>query len=104
MDYIINMNTIVQFDEFSDWLAGLRDKVGVVAILNRIDRARLGNMGDCEPVGDGVSEMKIDVGPGYRLYHVKRGKVVIILLCGGDKSTQKRDIKRAKALAKTLED
>ncbi|KVN83509.1 type II toxin-antitoxin system RelE/ParE family toxin [Burkholderia ubonensis] len=98
------MRTILRLPEFIDWLAGLRDRVAKAAIANRLDRAALGNLGTVRPVGEGVSEMKVDVGPGYRVYYVTRGEVVIVLLCGGDKSTQKKDIKRAHKLAKELED
>ena len=72
-------------------------------IARRIERAEVGNFGDCESVGDGVFEMRIDYGPGYRAYFVRRGEIVYLLLLGGDKSTQKRDIKRAKEMARTLE-
>ena len=71
-------------------------------IQARIDRAEAGNLGDCKPVGEGVSEMRIDVGPGYRVYFVQRGLEVVILLAGGDKSTQAKDIEVAKKLAKQV--
>jgi putative addiction module killer protein len=96
------MNTILRTSVFQDWLAGLKDMKARAAILVRIDRAVLGNFGDCEPVGDGVYEMRIHIGPGYRLYHVRRGETVYLLLCGGRKSTQDRDIKRAKKLAEEV--
>ncbi|MHB1286982.1 MAG: type II toxin-antitoxin system RelE/ParE family toxin [Leptospirales bacterium] len=70
---------------------------------SRLDRIAMGNFGDVKPVGEGVSEIRIDTGPGYRLYFVRQENTVILLLCGGDKSTQDRDISRAKELAKTLE-
>jgi len=70
-----------------------------VAIARRIDRASAGNLGDIKPVGDGVSEMRVDVGAGYRVYFIMRNSVVIVLLAGGDKSSQKTDIRRAKKLA-----
>ena len=69
----------------------------------RIDRLAVGNPGDVRPVGDGVSEMRIDYGPGYRIYFAQRGAIVVFLLCGGDKRTQDRDIQRAKRMAATLE-
>lgn len=93
------MHTILQTSVFQDWLAGLKDMKARAAILVRIDRAALGNFGDCEPVGDGVYEMRIHTGPGYRLYYVQRGKTVYLLLCGGQKGSQVRDIKKAKKLA-----
>ena len=71
--------------------------------MHRIRAAELGNFGDCEPVGDGISEMRIHVGPGYRLYFIKRGSVVYWLLLGGDKATQKRDIRRAKQILKVFD-
>ena len=89
---------------FSDWLAGLRDQRAKAKIAARIDRLSLGNAGDVEPVGEGVSELRIHYGAGYRVYFVKRGRTLIILLCGGDKSTQTKDIREAKALAANLED
>jgi putative addiction module killer protein len=78
----------------------MRDLRARIAIGRRIERASMGNFGDVEPVGDGVSEMKIDVGAGYRVYFVKHSSVVIILLCGGNRKSQKADIKKAKAMAK----
>jgi putative addiction module killer protein len=88
-------------DEFVDWLKRLRDANARARINLRIDRIELtGNLGDAESVGDGVSEMKIDYGPGYRLYFAYRGKKVILLLIGGDKSSQQRDIQKAKKLNK----
>ena len=97
------MNTIVECAEFSEWLRGLADVVGKARILARITAVKSGNFGDCEPVGDGVSEMRIHHGPGYRVYFKRIGSVVYVLLCGGDKSSQKVNIKRAKALAKKAE-
>jgi len=78
----------------------LRDRKAVVAIAKRLGRAKLGNFGDLEPVGGGVSEMRIFIGPGYRLYYTMRQTTIIFMLCGGDKSSQKKDIKKAKELAK----
>jgi putative addiction module killer protein len=89
---------------FSDWVTGLRDHRARAKIAARIDRFAFGNPGDVAPVGEGVSELRIHYGPGYRVYFVKRRGTLIILLCGGDKSTQARDIKAAKALAANLED
>ena len=94
--------TILQTGTFAQWLHDLRDHQGKAAIMRRIKRAEMGNLGDIKTVGGGVSEMRIKVGPGYRVYFIHRGHVVIILLCGGDKSTQARDIERAKNLAQEV--
>ncbi|GJE43826.1 type II toxin-antitoxin system RelE/ParE family toxin [Methylobacterium soli] len=94
---------IEKTDDFDTWIGGLRDIAGRARILKRIDRFANGNPGDVEPVGDGVSEMRIDVGPGYRVYFVERVRgEIVVLLGGGDKSTQPRDIARAKDLAARL--
>ena len=90
---------IQQTDTFSHWLRALRDTKAKVAIVRRLGRAHAGNLGDLKPVGDNVSEMRVDVGPGYRLYFTRRGEMLILLLCGGDKSSQSRDITLAKKLA-----
>ena len=84
---------------FAKWLSGLRDRVARARIAVRIDRMALGNPGDVKPVGAGVSEMRIDHGSGYRVYFARRGNVVVLLLCGGDKKSQTRDIAAAKAIA-----
>ena len=97
------MNTFLRTDEFDSWLAALKDKQGRARIVHRIRSAEHGNFGDCEPVGEGVSEMRIHVGPGYRVYYTRRGEVIYFLLSGGDKSSQKRDIKRAIEMARTLD-
>ena len=78
------------------WLTGLRDQKAIARIQIRIDRLALGNPGDVRPVGSGISEMRIDYGPGYRIYFSQRGSEIVILLCGGDKTTQKSDIENAK--------
>lgn len=96
------MIEVRQTEEYSRWFDGLRDRQGRLRILARIRRLSLGNPGDVRPVGEGISELRIDCGPGYRVYFDQQGTVVIILLAGGDKSTQKRDIKRAKQLARHL--
>lgn len=93
---------IKKTEAFDKWLKKLRDRKAVLAIAARLDRARLGNFGDVEPVGEGVIEMRIFIGPGYRLYYTIRGGKMILMLCGGTKSTQKRDIERAKKMAKTI--
>jgi putative addiction module killer protein len=98
------MHTINRTDEFAAWLAGLPDLMARAKIVVRIRRAELGNFGECKVLEDGVSEMKIDFGPGYRVYFAREGRVVYLLLCGGDKSTQKADIKRAKAMWATLKE
>ena len=82
---------------FRDWWDALNDPLAVSAIRERLDRLRRGLFGDCEPVGEGVLEFRIDLGPGYRGYFYRSGQTVMLLLCGGDKSTQGRDIARAKA-------
>ena len=84
------------------WFGRLRDRRAQARILERVRRLSLGNPGDCEPVGEGVSEMRIDYGPGYRVYFVQRGKVLIVLLAGGDKRSQHRDIKIALQLARNF--
>ena len=80
---------------FSEWLNKLRDSAGRAVIRTRIARLRLGNFGDCKPVGGGVVELRIDFGPGYRVYFGKESGVLVVLLCGGDKKSQRRDIKQA---------
>ena len=84
---------------FAAWLAGLRDLSVVIKIDASISRLALGNPGDVKSVGGGVSEMRVDHGPGYRLYFTRRGLTVVLLLCGGDKQTQAADIRRAQAMA-----
>jgi len=93
------MMEIRETHEFSNWLQALRDQRGKAKILVRIDRLANGNPGDVEPLGEGVSELRVDFGPGYRVYFAKRGATLLLLLCGGDKKTQVRDIARAKRLA-----
>jgi len=88
--------------EFSEWLRDLKDRQGRARIVSRLDRLEDGNPGNSRSVGEGVVESEIDVGPGYRVYYIQRGEVLIILLCGGDKSTQTRDIERAKLIAKNV--
>lgn len=97
------MNTFLRTDEFHAWLSALKDKIGRARIAHRIRSAEHGNFGDCEPVGEGVSEMRVHVGPGYRVYYTRRGETVYLLLLGGDKSSQKRDIKRAIEMAGALD-
>jgi putative addiction module killer protein len=96
------VNSLIATPEFEQWLGKLRDARGKARILSRLDSAALGNFGDSQSVGAGVSEMRIHVGPGYRVYFTRRGTFVYVLLIGGDKSTQKRDIKRAVSMAREL--
>ncbi|KAA1285802.1 MULTISPECIES: type II toxin-antitoxin system RelE/ParE family toxin [Alcaligenes] len=96
------MKTIHTTDTFDHWFGGLRDKQAARRIQVRIDRAEDGNFGDCEPVGEGVSEMRIHYGPGYRVYFVQRELEIVILLAGGNKSTQNKDIKTALEIARQL--
>lgn len=93
------MLEIRQAEPFTEWIEGLRDAKGRAVIARRIERLTLGNYGDHKSVGGGVFELRVDFGPGYRVYFIRRGKQVVILLCGGDKSSQARDITAAKAMA-----
>ena len=89
--------------EFQDWLDALRDRKGQVRVAARIRLAEAGNLGDWKPVGGEVSEMRVNFGPGYRLYFTRQGSLLIIMLAGGDKSSQHRDIKRAQRIVRELE-
>lgn len=95
---------LIKSSTFDRWMRSLRDVRAAARIQLRMDRMALGNPGDVKPVGGGVSEMRIDYGAGYRVYFTQRGKLVVILLCGGDKSTQSKDILRAKAIAAEWKD
>lgn len=88
-----------QTETFRKWRTRLRDERARALIASRLDRLAFGNPGDVKPVGQGISELRIDYGPGYRVYFLRRGSEIIILLCGGDKSTQAADIKTAERLA-----
>lgn len=90
---------IYRTEGFDAWLSDLKDPRAIAKITSRIDRLQLGNPGDAAPVGEGVVEMRIHHGPGYRVYYVQHGRIVVVLLCGGTKATQSDDIKIAKALA-----
>jgi putative addiction module killer protein len=89
-------------DEFNSWLSGLADQRAVAKIVSRVERLGLGNPGDVKPVGEGISEMRLAYGPGYRIYYKQTGKTIVLILCAGDKSTQDKDIKRAKEIAAQL--
>lgn len=89
---------------FRDWMKKLKDAIAKAHIDRRIDRLSRGNPGDVEPIGEGCSEMRIDYGPGYRVYYKDTGREIVIILCGGDKSTQRNDIARAKQLAREEEE
>ena len=96
------MIEVRQTETYSRWFDGLRDRQARGRIDVRIRRLSLGNPGDVRPVGEGVSELRIDYGPGYRVYFVQRGQTLVILLAGGDKQTQERDIRKALELAREL--
>nr|WP_011666377.1 type II toxin-antitoxin system RelE/ParE family toxin [Bordetella pertussis]WNV60319.1 hypothetical protein [Bordetella pertussis]BAF33452.1 hypothetical protein XF1597 [Bordetella pertussis] len=93
------MIELKQTETFRKWFAKLRDERAATAIASRLDRLAFGHAGDVEPVGKGVSELRIHYGPGYRVYFQRRGETIIVLLCGGDKGSQARDIKTALRLA-----
>jgi putative addiction module killer protein len=97
--YTLHMPTVTRTDEFSNWLQSLQDIRARAKILARIDRLELGNPGDIASVGEGISELRIHYGPGYRIYIYQQGEEIVILLCGGDKSSQRADIALAKELA-----
>ncbi|MFA5454254.1 MAG: type II toxin-antitoxin system RelE/ParE family toxin [Sulfurimonas sp.] len=97
------MYLIKQTDTFLKWLKKLKDVKGKVSILRRVERMKSGNFGDYKSLGDEISELRIPTGPGYRVYYTKRGDEIIVLLVGGDKSTQSDDIAKAKHLVKELE-
>lgn len=100
MDYSYAVLEVLKSATFETWFSGLRDGEAQARINARIRRLSLGNPGDVKPVGSGVSELRIDHGPGYRVYYAQRGKALVLLLCGGDKRTQDADIKRAIGIAK----
>ena len=97
------MVDVVQTEAFRSWLAGLRDRRAIARIASRVALIERGALGDVKSLGGGLSEFKIDYGPGYRLYAAQRGTVTVILLCGGDKRKQSADIKRARAMLEELE-
>ena len=98
------MFEVRQTEIFASWVDDLADSRAAQRIAQRIVRLQAGLFGDVKPVGEGISELRIDYGPGYRVYFVQRGRILIILLCGGDKRSQRRDIAKAKSLAADLED
>lgn len=93
------MIEVVRTDDFDRWLRKLRDRQARLRIVARVDRLAHGNPGDVKPVGHGISEMRLTYGPGYRVYYLQEGETLILLLCGGDKSTQGEDVAKAHALA-----
>ncbi len=97
------MFTLVRSSLFDGWLASLTDQKAKARILAKLASAALGHFGDCAPVGEGVSEMRVHYGPGYRVYSIRKGATVYLLLTGGDKASQRRDIRRAKGLARALQ-
>lgn len=97
------MKVIVRTEAFADWLRGLRDRAGAARIAIRIDRLAIGNPGQFRNLKGGVSELKIDFGPGYRVYYTERAGEIVILLCGGDKKSQEADIAAAMLMASELE-
>jgi putative addiction module killer protein len=99
---MLQMIEVRKTTDFAGWLANLGDLQAKGRIASRISRLEHGNPGDLRPVGAGISEMRIDFGPGYRIYYVARAPPLVILLCGGDKRTQGTDIKKARALAKEI--
>ena len=98
------MNVLHETNVFSDWLTNLKNNQMKARILARIQCARFGNFGDCEPVGEGISEMRLHFGPGYRVYFAQEGVQVYLLLCGGDKSTQKQDIRQARSIWREIKE
>lgn len=103
-DYAGRVYTIKRTNHFAAWLDSIRDGMTKRRLVRRLEKAQLGNLGDVKPVGHGVHEMREHFGPGWRMYYVKRGKVLIVMLGGGDKSTQTADVARATKLAAMLEE
>jgi putative addiction module killer protein len=98
------MLEVRQTDSYAEWFENLRDRAAKTRIDMRIRRLSIGNPGDSKPVGEGVSELRVDHGPGYRIYFIQKGSVYVVLLAGGDKSSQDKDIRNAKLLARELEE
>ena len=103
-DYNLFMFTVKRTAEFDAWIFGLRDTMTRIRLAKRLDKMQRGLLGDTKPVGEGVHELREDFGPGWRMYYVQRGDILVVMLGGGDKSTQQTDIQTAIALSKTLED
>ena len=97
------MLTIKTTPEFDKWMGSIRDRITYIRLARRLDRAQQGNLGDVKQVGEGVFEMREHFGPGWRMYYVQRGAMLIVMLGGGDKSSQERDIAAAKAMAKEID-
>jgi len=102
--YDKKMITVRETENFKKWIRCLKDKVTQSIITARIRRISAGNFGDVRSVGENIFELRIDYGPGFRVYYTQKGREIVILLCGGDKSTQKRDVETAKEIAKNLEE
>ena len=102
VSYKIRMLDVQTTELFDQWLSDLTNRAARARIISRIDRLSRGNAGDVKAVGEGISEMRIDTGPGYRVYYKQTGRTIIIILCGGDKSSQDKDIKKAKQIAADL--
>jgi putative addiction module killer protein len=96
------MFEVLKTSEYQKWVTSLTDLRAQALITARVDRLQVGNPGNVKAVGDGISELKINFGPGYRVYFTRTGKTVVLLLCGGDKSSQAKDIRRAKQIAASL--
>ncbi len=104
MGYGFGVFEVIQTQDFKDWLSGLRDRAGRARVLVRVTRLAAGNAGDHRNLSGGLSELRIDVGPGYRVYYSQRGKVLLLILAGGDKDSQERDITRAANLLRRFEE
>ncbi len=104
IDYIFCMYTVKTLPEFDKWLNGLKDRITRLRLSRRLDKAQRGNLGDVKPVGEGIFEMREQFGPGWRMYYTKRGETLIVMLGGGDKSSQESDIAKAKLRETALED
>jgi putative addiction module killer protein len=104
IDYIFRKYTVKTLPEFDKWLNSLKDRMTRLRLSRRLDNAQRGNLGDVKPVGDGVFEMKEHFGPGWRMYYTKRGETLIVMLGGGDKAGQEKDIAKAKQREAILED
>ena len=104
IDYIFYMYTVKTLPEFDKWLNGLKDRMTRLRLSRRLDKAQRGNLGDVKPVSEGIFEMREHYGPGWRMYYAKRGETLIVMLGGGNKSSQESDIAKAKQRETTLED